>query len=96
MFMANTNASSKKHQEPNIVWFNKSANLNNPDFYSYMKKLKSTENLGITLSKKLFKCGWTSNSWLEDKKKKGFLKITLRSQYLHTLHFICCRTAEEH
>lgn len=72
--MANTNASSKKHQEPNIVWFNKSANLNNPDFYSYMKKLESTENLGITLSKKLFKCGWTSNSWLEDKKKKRIFK----------------------
>lgn len=70
--MANTNASSEKHQEPNIFWFNRSAHLNNTDFYSYIKKLESTEILGIALSKKLFKCGWTAKSWLEDKKKRIF------------------------
>lgn len=88
--MANTNASSKKNTK-NLISCGSinSANLNNLDFYSYIKKLESTENLGITLSIKLFKCGWTSKSWLGDKKKRIFKNHTQEPAFAYSsLHLL--------
>lgn len=49
-------------QEPDIFQLPRITHWNEPHFYSYIEKFKSTEIPGTALSKGLFKQGWTLKS----------------------------------